>query len=101
MSVRKFNAEAASLDDKVVIPATCPSRSSASRRRRHRERGGHLALRDDSFAKNYNVTIVDGLLAGVFSRSVVVIEENGVGTRSRWPKPPRSPTTKPRFAAAK
>lgn len=35
------------------------------------------ALRDDSFAKGYGVSFVDGPLAGVFSRSIVVIDEAG------------------------
>ncbi len=35
------------------------------------------SLRDDSFGKNYGVTFVDGPLAGVFSRAVVVIGEDG------------------------
>jgi thiol peroxidase len=35
------------------------------------------ALRDDSFAKGYGVTFTDGPLTGVFSRSIVVIDEAG------------------------
>ncbi len=35
------------------------------------------ALRDDSFARGYGVTFTDGPLAGVFSRAIVVINEDG------------------------
>jgi thioredoxin-dependent peroxiredoxin len=34
-------------------------------------------FRDDNFSKSYGVRIVEGPLAGVMSRAVVVIDENG------------------------
>ena len=35
-------------------------------------------FRDGSFGKNYGLTIVDGPLAGLHSRVVIVLDENGV-----------------------
>ena len=80
-SVRKFNVEAAKLDNTVVVGV---SKDLPFALKRFCGAEGidkvitTSALRDDSFAKNYGVTITDGPLAGVFSRSVVVIDENGV-----------------------
>ena len=80
MSVRKFNAEAAALDNTVVVTVS-KDLPFALKRFCGAEGIENVvatsALRDDSFAKNYGVTITDGPLAGVFSRSVVVIDETG------------------------
>ena len=80
-SVRKFNVEAAKLDNTVVVGV---SKDLPFALKRFCGAEGidkvvtTSALRDDSFAKGYGVTIIDGPLAGVFSRSIVVIDENGV-----------------------
>jgi thiol peroxidase len=79
-SVRKFNVEAAKLDNTVILNV---SKDLPFALKRFCAAEGidavisTSALRDDSFAKNYGVTITDGPLAGVFSRSVVVINEAG------------------------
>ena len=81
MSVRKFNAEASELPNTVVVGV---SKDLPFALKRFCGAEGidkvvtTSALRDDSFANGYQVTIIDGPLAGVFSRSIVVIDENGV-----------------------
>jgi thioredoxin-dependent peroxiredoxin len=80
-SVRKFNVEAAKLDNTVVIGV---SKDLPFALRRFCGAEGidkvitTSAFRDDSFAKGYPVTILDSGMAGLFSRSIVVIDENGI-----------------------
>ena len=80
MSVRKFNAEAAALENTVVVTVS-KDLPFALKRFCGAEGIENViatsALRDDSFANGYGITIIDGPLAGVFSRSVVVIDETG------------------------
>lgn len=79
-SVRKFNAEASELPG-VVVVGVSKDLPFALGRFCGAEGIDKVvttsALRDDSFAKGYGVTFTDGPLAGVFSRSIVVIDENG------------------------
>jgi thiol peroxidase len=100
MSVRKFNAEAAGLDNTVVVTVS-KDLPFALKRFCGAEGIANVvatsALRDDSFAKNYNVTIIDGPLAGVFSRSVVVIDENGV---VKYTEQVDETTSEPNYEAA-
>jgi thioredoxin-dependent peroxiredoxin len=78
-SVRKFNAEASKLDNTVVL---CISKDLPFAHNRFCTTEGLsnvVALsefRDDSFSKNYRVKIIDGPLAGLFSRAVIVVDEN-------------------------
>jgi thiol peroxidase len=79
-SVRKFNVEAAKLPNTVVLGVS-KDLPFALKRFCGAEGIENVvttsALRDDSFAKAYGVTFVDGPLAGLFSRSVVVIGADG------------------------
>jgi len=75
-TVRKFNEEAASLKDTVVL---CVSMDLPFAHQRFCEAEGisdvstMSAFRHPEFGKDYGVVITDGPLAGLFSRAVVVI----------------------------
>lgn len=77
-SVRKFNAEVQKLDNTVVL---CISRDLPFAHNRFCTVEGLTnviplsELRDDQFGKSYGVKIVDGPLAGLHSRAIVVIDE--------------------------
>ncbi len=79
-SVRKFNEEAASLDNVKVL---CISKDLPFAHGRFCETEGisnveNLSeFRDSNFGDAYEVTIVDGPLEGVFSRAIVVVDEQG------------------------
>ncbi len=78
-SVRKFNAEAEKLNNTVVL---CISRDLPFAHSRFCAAEGLSnvvslsELRDDNFSKAYGVRIVDGPLAGVHSRALLVLDEN-------------------------
>ena len=80
MSVRKFNAALASLDNTVVL---CISRDLPFAHARFcgaegLERVQSLsAMRSADFGRIYGVTITDGPLAGLFARAVVAIDGGG------------------------
>ena len=79
-SVRKFNVEAAKLKNTVVL---CISRDLPFAQKRFCAAEGienvivGSEYRNSSFSKAYGVQIVDGVLEGLFSRAVVVIDEQG------------------------
>lgn len=79
-SVRKFNAEVSKLNNTVVL---CISKDLPFAHGRFCTTEGLnnvvplSELRDDSFSKAYGVKIIDGPLAGVFSRAVVVVDASG------------------------
>jgi thiol peroxidase len=78
-SVRKFNSEAASIPGTTVL---CISKDLPFAHKRFCGAEGIQnvvslsALRSD-FGKDYGVQITDGPLAGLFARSVVVVDEQG------------------------
>ncbi len=80
-SVRKFNEKASSLENTKVL---CISRDLPFAQARFCGAEGlsnviNLSdFRDGSFGKEYGLTIADGPLAGLLSRVVIVIDENGV-----------------------
>lgn len=82
-SVRRFNAEASKLDNTIVL---CVSKDLpfASKRFCSVEGLDNVItasdFRDGSFGRNYGVSIADGPLAGLHSRAVVVLDENGIVT---------------------
>lgn len=101
MSVRKFNAEASELPNTVVVGV---SRDLPFALKRFCGAEGidkvvtTSALRpDSSFGSDYGVTLVDGPLAGVFSRSIVVIDENGKVSHTEQVA---ETTEEPNYAAA-
>ncbi len=79
-SVRKFNEKASSLDNTVVlcISADLPFAQGRFCGAEGIENVEMLStFRNDSFAKDYGVLIVDGPLKGVNARSIVVVGEDG------------------------
>lgn len=80
-SVRRFNQEAAALDNAVVL---CISRDLPFAHKRFCEAEGIAGVitaseyKDSSFSDAYPVKMIDGAFAGLFSRAVVVIDENGI-----------------------
>src|SRR5512140_3377 len=78
-STRKFNKEASSLPNTVVlvVSADLPFASKRFCTTEGLQNVIPLSLmRDKSFAKDYGVLLQDGPLAGICARAVVVIDEN-------------------------
>ncbi len=79
-SVRHFNAEASNLDNTVVL---CVSKDLPFAQARFCGAEGLdnvetlSDFRDGNFGKSYQTEIVDGPLAGLESRAVVIIDEQG------------------------
>ncbi len=79
-SVRKFNATAAKLNNTVVL---CVSRDLPFAQKRFCGAEGienveNLSdFKDGSFGKTNGLEIIDGVLAGLHSRAVIVIDEKG------------------------
>ncbi|MGY4817034.1 thiol peroxidase [Pseudomonas chlororaphis subsp. piscium] len=78
-SVRKFNAQASSLNNTVVlcISADLPFAQARFCGAEGLESVQNLStLRGREFIENYGVAIADGPLAGLTARAVVVLDEN-------------------------
>lgn len=79
-SVREFNKRAASLSDTVVL---CISRDLPFAMKRFCGAEGISSVvtvsdfRNKGFAKNYGVEMMDGALAGLHARAVVVVDKQG------------------------
>lgn len=79
-SVRTFNKEVASLDNTVVL---CISKDLPFAHGRFCSTEGIedvvtlSEFRDNAFGEAYGVTIADGPLAGIHSRAVVIVNEEG------------------------
>ncbi len=81
MSVRQFNSRAASLDNTVVlcISADLPFAQSRFCGAEGIENVVMLStFRNESFAVDYGIKLIDGPLKGLNARSIVVIDENGM-----------------------
>jgi thioredoxin-dependent peroxiredoxin len=80
-SVRKFNETASQLVNTKVL---CISRDLPFAQKRFcgaegLEKVENLSdFKDGSFGKNYGLEIVDSVLAGLHSRVVIVLDENGI-----------------------
>ena len=80
-SVRKFNEKASSLENTKVL---CISRDLPFAQNRFCGAEGLANVvnlsdfKENSFGNDYGVTITDGPLAGLHSRAVIVIDENGM-----------------------
>lgn len=80
-SVRTFNAKASTLENTKVL---CISRDLPFAQKRFCGAEGlenvvNLSdFKEGSFGKNYGLEIIDGPLAGLHSRVVIVLDENGV-----------------------
>ncbi len=78
MSVRKFNKEAADLPDTVVINVSNDLPFAMGRFCAAEGIDNAIvasAFRSPDFAEQYGLTIVDGPLAGLLARAVIVIDE--------------------------
>ena len=79
-SVRTFNAKASALENTKVL---CISRDLPFAQKRFCGAEGlenveNLSdFKDGSFGKNYGLEMVDSVLAGLHSRVVIVLDENG------------------------
>jgi len=79
-SVRRFNKEAGTMDNTVVI---CVSADLPFAHQRFCEGEGLKnviplsAFRSVNFGKDYGVTIITGPIAGLLSRAVIIIDKNG------------------------
>lgn len=79
-SVRKFNSEASSLDNTVVL---CISKDLPFAQNRFCAAEGLENVvtlseyKDDIFSEAYQLKITDGPLAGLMSRAVIVTDEEG------------------------
>lgn len=79
-STRRFNQEAAALDNTVVVCVSTDLPFALSRfcgAEGLKDVVPVSIFRNPEFGKNYGVTIADGPLAGLLSRAVVVIDESG------------------------
>lgn len=80
ISVRKFNEKVQNLPNTVVL---CISMDLPFAHKRFCSAEGLTdviplsAFRSPEFGKNYGVTMLDGPVAGIFSRAIVVIDESG------------------------
>lgn len=80
MSVRRFNAEASNLENAVVL---CISRDLPFAQSRFCGAEGLdqvvmlSEMKDFNFGKDYGVEIVDGPMASLLARAVVIINEEG------------------------
>lgn len=80
MSVRKFNQEAAKLDNTQII---CISMDLPFAQSRFCSAEGidklvvASAFRAPGFVKNYGLEMVDGPIAGLLARAVIIVDESG------------------------
>jgi thiol peroxidase len=79
MSARKFNAEAGTVADAVIVNVSADL-PFAQKRFCDSEKLAHISnlstFRGPEFGKAYGVTIVTGPLAGLLSRAVVVLDKD-------------------------
>lgn len=79
-SVRRFNQEAAGLDNTVVLCVSMDLPFAMARFCTVNEINGVQAVsafRSPEFGQKYGLTLVDGPLKGLLARAVIVIDENG------------------------
>ncbi|MDA3955646.1 thiol peroxidase [Oceanispirochaeta sp.] len=82
-SVRKFNKNAASLNNTVVICISADLPFAAGRfctTEGLKDVYTASVFRDDNFGKDYGVLFTDGPLKGLLSRAVIVVNPDGVVT---------------------
>ena len=79
-SVRKFNEEVQKLDNAVVLGVSADLPFAHAR---FTKEGGIEDLisvsdfRNKAFGEDYGIRLVDGPIAGLLSRAIVIIDENG------------------------
>ena len=80
MSVRRFNKEAAELDNVVVVCVSMDLPFAQARfcaANNIKNVGVASAFRSPKFTEDYGLQMIDGPLAGLLARAVIVINENG------------------------
>lgn len=104
-SVRRFNSEANNLENTAVL---CVSADLPFAMKRFCGAEGLdnvvclSAMRNRDFGKDYGIGIIDGPLAGVFGRAIVVVDENGnVTYRQQVPEIKEEPDYDAALAAVK
>lgn len=100
MSVRRFNDEAAKLENTVVLCISADLPFAQDRFCGAEGLNNVIPLsvfRSGSFGKEYGVTITSGALSGLLSRAVVIINENGSIT---YTEQVADIATEPDYAAA-
>ncbi|UCF99499.1 MAG: thiol peroxidase [Spirochaetaceae bacterium] len=78
-SAKKFEAEVARLANTIVLTVSCDLPFAQSRFCQSENIASVVTLsqlRNRSFGRDYGVEFVDGPLAGLFARSIVVLDEN-------------------------
>lgn len=78
-SIREFDKHAEEIDDLAVLMVSYDLPFAHKRFQQEHELSnviGLSAIRHAGFGENYGVQIVDGPLAGMFARAVVVLDEN-------------------------
>lgn len=80
MSVRKFNELASQMKNTIVL-AVSKDLPFAHARFCTTESISNViplsAFRDNKFGEDYGVAMIDGKLAGLFARAVIILDENG------------------------
>lgn len=80
MSVRKFNAEASNIGNSIVL---CISRDLPFAQARFCGAEGLdkvimlSEMRDTRFGNDYGLNIINGPMAGLLARAVIILDENG------------------------
>lgn len=80
MSVRRFNKEAAALDDTVVLCVSMDLPFAAGRfcsAEGIKDVIPASAFRSPKFGQEYGLTLIDGPLKGLLARAVIIIDANG------------------------
>lgn len=86
VSARKFNQAAAGKENTVVVAITKDLPFASGRFCTTEGITNVITLsgfRDTSFGKDYGIELVDGPMAGLYTRSIVVIDENGTVKHSQ------------------
>lgn len=99
-SVREFERLAGDRDDLALLMVSYDLPFAHQRFQKEHELQrveGLSAIRHAGFGENYGVLIVDGPLAGMFSRAVVVLDENNTVVHGEMIE---DITTEPDYAAA-
>lgn len=79
LSVKRFNAEVEKLENTEILCVSKDLPFAHARFNAEEEIKNVISvceLRDQSFGENYGVRIIDGPLAGLFARALVVLDEN-------------------------
>jgi len=99
-SVIEFDRLAGEVDDVAMLMVSYDLPFAHKRFQEHHELNnvvGLSAIRHAGFGENYGVQIIDGPLAGMFSRAVVVLDENNTVVHREHIE---NITTEPDYAAA-